>query len=100
MEFKKWNLEIPEETNGWSVVVEELCFDICTIYNGQLRDENNNIIIGKISDESKKIGLLISKAPEMLGMLKSLLNEPSDIVHSEIKKDIEKLIKKATELTE
>jgi hypothetical protein len=50
------------------------------------------------SDESEYNLLLISKAPEMLEMLQSLLNESEDIVHSEIKKNIEKLIKEATEL--
>lgn len=49
-------------------------------------------------EEGKYNALLISKAPEMLEMLKGLLNESNDIVHSEIKKDIEKLIKEATEL--
>jgi protein required for attachment to host cells len=49
-------------------------------------------------EETKANALLISKAPEMLEMLKSLLNESEDIVHSEIKKDIEKLIKEATEI--
>jgi hypothetical protein len=46
----------------------------------------------------KANALLISKAPEMLEMLQSLLNESEDIVHSEIKKHIEQLIKEATEI--
>jgi hypothetical protein len=95
MEFKKWKLEIPEESNGWSVVVDEIGSDICTIYNGQLRDETDNIIFGKISDESKKIALLISKAPEMLEVLKDI----KDYLGSDKRQEIEQLIKEATELT-
>lgn len=39
---------------------------------------------------------LIARAPEMLEMLESLINESDDIIHPEIKKDILNLIKKAT----
>jgi hypothetical protein len=99
MEFKKWKLEIPEESNGWSAVVDELGFDICTIYSGQLMGENDNIIIGKISDESKKIGLLISKAPEMLGMLKRIIKEnETDTKSWSTILEIKQLIKETTEL--
>lgn len=55
-------------------------------------------VSGKTSESGKANALLISKAPKMLEMLQSLLNESEDIVHSEIKKNIKKLIKEATEI--
>lgn len=41
---------------------------------------------------------LISKAPEMLEFINSLLNESDDIVHDEIKKQAKKLIEEATKI--
>jgi len=105
MENTKWVLKVPEESNGWSEVVSfngVIKKNICTIYGGQLRDENKKEILGKISNESKKTGLLISKAPEMLEMLKELLidveemNMPSSI--NDTVSRLRKLIKEATEL--
>jgi len=77
MEAEKWVLEVPKESNGWSLV-KSFEKEICTIYGGQLRNENNEEIIGEISNKSKKIGLLISKAPEMLEMLKLFSDFPDE----------------------
>jgi len=41
---------------------------------------------------------LISKAPEMLEFIISLLNESDDIVHDEIKKEAKKLIEEETKI--
>ena len=49
-------------------------------------------------DEFKAHALLISKAPEMFEMLLGMLTETDDLVHSEIKKDIQQLLKEATEI--
>ena len=86
MEFKgtkgKWFTTVLGEVYSENQVDNEI---ICEVIHGKLEDTKAN-------------ALLISKAPEMLEMLQSLLNESEDIVHSEIKKDIEKLIKEATEI--
>jgi len=96
METKKWILEVPEESNGWSLV-KSFEKDICTIYGGQLRNKNNEIVIGEISNESKEIGLLISKAPEMLEMLNEIKNKLGNAFEKE-KLEIEQLIKEATDI--
>ena len=41
---------------------------------------------------------LISKAPEMLEFINSLLSESDDIVHDEIKKEAKQLIEEATKI--
>ena len=45
-------------------------------------------------EEAKKIALLISKAPEMLEML----NNVKDYLGSDVRENVEQLIKEATEL--
>jgi len=57
-------------------------------------------IVTTITDlpQDKANAKLISCAPELLEFIQSLINESEDIVHSEIKKQAQQLIKKATEL--
>lgn len=69
------------------------CIAYCSNEN-----HNQNFYIEFDSEEIKANALLISKAPEMFEMLQNMLNESDDLVHSEIKKDIEQLLKEATEL--
>lgn len=72
-----------------------------------LNDEGTNAFSlsinndGKTSEEEQKANaLLISKAPEMLEMLKVLLKEfkATDVRTGAIKEDLKQLIKEATEL--
>jgi len=52
-----------------------------------------------LSDEQfRSNALLISKAPEMLEFIVSLLSESEDIVHDEIKKQAKQLIEEATKI--
>jgi len=61
---------------------------------------DNWLILRTISNypQDEANAKLISCAPEMLEFIQSLINESDDIVHEEIKKQANQLIKKATDL--
>lgn len=49
-------------------------------------------------EQCEELALLISKAPEMLEMLKKLVAKKRTMIHPELCEEIEQLIKEATEL--
>lgn len=94
MEFKgtkgKWELgEIKHSVWGEN---RKGCIADCTGIH------NKNFYIGFTSEESEANALLISKAPEMLEMLKKCKESFENLNQPFISYDIEKLIKEATEL--
>jgi hypothetical protein len=70
-EFKgtkeKWNLTEPEGSNGFLYVGIYKGGEIATCYNVRGYE-------GYVTDETKANALLISKAPEMLEMLKEIID--------------------------
>lgn len=72
MKFKgtkeKWNLTIPKESNGYVHIGDD--GRIATCYTVNYSED----ILG-VSDETRANALLISKAPEMLEMLKTIVSE-------------------------
>ena len=92
MEFKgskgKWEVSIPEDSNGFIYVGGG---QIATCYTVDYKDWEQSP-----TQETKANAILISKAPEMLEMLKEILY--GDLDPKDVFKKAEQLIKEATEL--
>jgi len=90
----KWNVcHVDERSNGWITIESDFDYSFrrltCTIYG------EHPEILGKLPETTLANALLISKAPEMLEMLKYLaIHAPSQIEYEKV----QKLIKEATEL--
>lgn len=81
----KWKKYRPTDNHKVTHIVDFKKNSICEM----------NHYCSEVSDAN---ALLISKAPEMFEMLLGMLTETDDLIHSEIKKDIQQLLKEATEL--
>lgn len=80
----KWKINTPNDSNGYQVIKCEDGLNIATCFG----------VLERTIPNAK----LIESAPDMFEMLKSMLSESDDIIHSEIKLEIEKLLTKITEL--
>ena len=98
MEFKgtkgKWSIGVVPEYND---TLKSAMIEIQTNSVWVCKIQNNGIIQ---LEEGNYNALLISKAPEMLEMLKIMLVEfkATDVRTGAIKEDLQQLIKQATEL--
>ena len=94
----KWFVEQDSYSNGWIAITSDFDSDydkmVCTIY-GPLTN-----VLGVLPEKTLANALLISKAPEMLEMLESIVStwDTNQNFDEEYFNNIKNLIKQATEL--